>query len=281
MMGNIAKCLAFFVLTTGISISGFEPGAAQEIGSNSDRRNPTVGASGRISQIVLPGSELEGIPIDPDSPLVVRVLKSFPHGDSFRYDIQFLGMEPGEYDLADWLQRKDGSDRGELPVISVQVESLLPPGQIEPNPLAEGLLPRLGGYSFVAIVAVLFWFAILFCLIFLGRRKPPLVEAEQSPTTFAQLLRPRLEAAVRNEIRPEQYAELERMLFAFWRKRLDLESQPADSAMMEIKNDQTAGPLMRQLESWMHDPKSGRDVELANLLKPYENIPVEAIESPS
>lgn len=252
--------------------------SAEPEDKSNDRRDPTVGAAGWVSEIILPGSELQGKPLNPDAPIVVRIQKSFAHGDSFRYDIQFHGLEPGEYDLAKWLERKDGSDAAGLPEIPVKVRSLLPPGQVEPNPLEQGLLPRLGGYRVVAAVVTIAWLAVLLGLIFSGRKKKQVIAEEIRPKTLAQLLRPRLAAAARNEIQPQQYAELERMLFAFWRKRLGLKSESADSAMAKIKRDETAGPLMKQLESWMHDPDANRDADLAELLKPYENISAEEVE---
>ena len=86
-----------------------------------DNRDPTVGAAGFIEQIILPGSELAGKPIDDRSPIVARVVNVFPHGDSFRYDIQFHGLEPGKYNLSDWLVRKDGSGTEGLPEIAVEI----------------------------------------------------------------------------------------------------------------------------------------------------------------
>lgn len=269
---NIAVTIQMSCLLAAVTVAFQEPGA-------SDRRNPTVGAAGWISQIILPGSELEGVPIDSDSPMVVRIIRSFPHGDSFRYEIQFHGLEPGEYDLAKWLRRKDGSAADDLPEIPVEIRSLLPPGQIEPNPLGQGILPRLGGYRVVSALVVLIWLAVLLTLIFAGRKKAAKAEAISKPQTLAELLRLRLAAAARNEIQPHQYAELERMLFAFWRKKLSLESESADAALRSIKSDKTAGPLMQQLETWMHDPHADRDVDLAHLLQPYESIPVEEVEA--
>ena len=252
--------------------------AGQDVEGKKERRDPTVGAAGWISQIILPGTELEGVPIDPNSPMVVRVIDSFPHGDSFRYDIQFHGLEPGKYDLSKWLRRKDGTSLGDLPEIDVEIRSLLPPGQIEPNPLDQGILPRLGGYRAVAILISILWFAILLGLIFAGRKKAEIAAVASKPVSLADLLKPRLTAASRNELNPGQYAELERMLFAYWRKKLSLTEGGADEAMEAIKRNETAGPLMLQLESWMHNPQARRDVDLAELLRPYETIPVEEVE---
>ena len=235
--------------------------------------DPTVGAAGRIKQIILPGPELVAKPIVSSSPMVVRIVDVFPHGDRFRYDIVFHGLEPGHYNLANWLIRKDGSITEDLPEIIVEIKSLLPPGQIEPNALETGWLPRLGGYRNVMIAVISLWAIILLALIFGGRKKTgPHVETVKI-MTLADLLETRLQAASENRMSKEQYAELERMLFAFWRDRLALESEDVATALNRIHNDTQAGPLMKQLEQWMHSPTREQDIDLATLLIPYRNLP--------
>ena len=242
-----------------------------------ERREPTVGAAGFIEQIILPGSELAGIPIEKKTAVVVRVVEAFRHGDSFRYDIEFRGLEPGKYDLGDFLVRKDGTETGRLPEIPVEIKSLLEPGQVEPNPLQKGWLPRLGGYTLVAALATILWIAGLLALIFAGRKKQVVAAAEKPPETLADLLRPRLQDAADNKLNASQYAELERMLFAYWRKRLHCESETPESALTKIHGDSDAGPLMKQLEDWMHRPDRDPTVDLSQLLEPYKKLPVESL----
>ena len=238
-----------------------------------ENRNPTVGAAGNLDQLILPGTELTGKPLQEGDPIVVRVLQSFPHGDSYRYDIRFYGMEPGKFDVSKWLVRKDGSSTNDLPEIVVEVQSLLPPGQIEPNELSYGWLPKLGGYRRVVIVAAVLWCLVLALLVFAGRQKAVATKKPEHKLTLADLLEERLEAVINNRMEPAQYAELERMLFAFWQKQLGLENETTDKAMALIKKNEEAGPLMNQLELWLHSPQSSRDVELGNLLKPFRHLP--------
>lgn len=247
----------------------------QHFVSAQENRAPTVGAAGSIEQIILPGSELSGKPLREGDPIVVRVLQSFPHGDSFRYDIRFYGMEPGKYNLCEWLVRKDGSSTADLPQVDVEVQSLLPPGQIEPNELESGWLPRLGGYRRVMIAAAVLWCLVLAFLVFSGRKKSEQTEEPELQLTLADLLESRLEAAIENRMDPAQYAELERMLFAFWQKRLALENESTDRAMALIKQNEDAGPLMKQLEVWLHSPQSSHDVDLGSLLKPFRHLPAD------
>ncbi len=244
-----------------------------------DKRDPSVGMPGHIDQIILPGTELAARPLDDDRiPVVVRIVNVFPHGDSFRYDIRFHGLEPGKFNLAEFLVRKDGASTADLPEIPVEILSLLPPGQIEPNNLRTGLVSWLGGYDVLVAVAVTLWTIVLGCLIFLGRKKKSAAVSADETMSLAELLQNRLQAAVENRMDPKQYAELERMLFAFWRARLDLESLPPDQAVKEIHANPDAGPLMKQLEQWMHSPNRNDDVDLAKLLEPFRNLPAAELE---
>ncbi len=240
-----------------------------------DQRSPSVGAPGRIDQIVLPGTELIAKPLAEGSPIVIRIVEVFPHGDSFRYDLLFHGMEPGKYNLADWLARKDGTSAEGLPEIPVEIRTLLPPGQIEPNPLEKGWLPRLGGYRVVMFGLVVLWSLIFLGLIFAGRKKKAEEIATAKQLTLADLLQTRIESALSNKMPKTEYAELERMLTAFWRKRLSLESETPHAALVKIKEHDEAGPLMKQLETWMHSPRPSEDVDLPKLLAPFRAMPID------
>ena len=268
-MKIVAKENSFWIVCLIFSLCMTESTLAEE------ERSPTVGTAGFVEQIVLPGTELAGNPLEQGDPIVVRVLRSFPHGDSFRYDIRFHGMEPGKFDLAQWLRRKDGTSADDLPEISVEIMSLLPPGQIEPNELETGWIPSLGGYRNVAFAVGVLWVLVLLGLIFLGRKKKRVADTTAEPVSLADLLQSRIEKAMENQMEPGQYAELERMLFAFWQKRLGLLELPTLDAMVRIKADSDAGPLMRQLEQWMHSPTPRSDIDLPSLLKPFRDLPAD------
>ena len=124
---------------------------------------PAVGVSATLSDLILPGSELEVRPGDSLTALVVRIVAARPHGELWRYDIEYWGREPGEYDLRDYLRRRDGtpSDEGAdaLPPVPVRVTSVLPAGRVLPNDPAAGRVPRFGGYSKLMIGQQSYWIA--------------------------------------------------------------------------------------------------------------------------
>ena len=241
---------------------------------NNESGSPSVGVPGLIEQIVLPGSLLTHEKVNPsEADLVVRVIRSFPHGDSFRYDISYYGMESGEYDLSHYLIREDGSTTDDLPAIPVNVKSIIKSGQIKPNDLDIGMFGRVGGYFRMVVLGAFIWVAVLLAMIFLAReKKEAAVEQISKKLSLADRLRPSIEAAISGNLPGEKHAELERMLFAFWQKRLKLTETEPSAAINQIRNNEESGPLIKQVEQWLHSPAQDSNVDIAELLKPYQNI---------
>ena len=129
----------------------------------------------------------------------------------------------------------------------------------------------------MVIGVCILWVTVLLVLIFGGRQSPVSKPPETQPESLADLLKSRLDAVQNKEMPETQYAELERMLFAFWRRRLGLESTDAAEALRAIHQDPTAGPLMKQLEEWIHNPNGDKQVDLAALLNPLRSIPASEI----
>lgn len=268
-LGLIAVCLA---AAAGLACGDEKPSTPPP------RSTSTVGMPARIEQLVLPGPELEAKPIeDRRAPMVVRVVESYPHGSSFRYDIVYYGLEPGRYDLKDYLRRKDGSPMTDVPSIAVTVQPVLPPGQVEPHQLILGPAPMLGGYRLLLVAGGLLWFAVLVGLALAGRRRRrTAAEGVVRRATLADRLRPLVEAAMAGRLDPGRRAELERLLIGYWQRRLGLEEQPPARVMAVLREHPDAGALFRKLEDWLHRPAgSAGPVDVAALLAPYRDIPAD------
>jgi len=242
-----------------------------------EQEAPSVGVAARLEQLVLPGSELEAKPLERKSPIVVRVLRVYPHGTEFRYDLEYYGLEAGEYDLKDYLQRKDGSDAGALPSIPVAIRSLLPKGQIEPHALVQSRSPWIGGYQLVLIALGVGWLIGLFAILLIGRQKTAAAAgAAHGPVTLSDRLRPMVESAIAGRLSIEKQAELERLLLAFWRQRLGLEKIKPAQALVVLRGHEEAGLLLRQLEKWLHAPRNSTNTDIEatikTLLEPYTHV---------
>jgi len=246
-----------------------QDGAAEPLAS------PTTGMDGEVLNLVLPGSQLEPKALeDTNSPIVLRVVQVFPHVDDWRYDLSFYGTVPGSYDLRDHLQRKDGSGMDAVPPIPVEVLAIRPPGELVRPGLELQKPPRLGGYKLALITAGVFWVGVLALLVFGFRKKTEMQLAQRvKPVTLADVLRPLVKKAQAGELSQSGQAELERTLLGIWRKRLGMEDEDPALAIIKLRDDPEAGALLRELEKWLHKPGSADEVDVAELLKPYEKLP--------
>lgn len=244
-------------------------------------RETSVGMTGRIEQLVLPGTELEAIPDEERKlPIVLRIVRTYPHGTAFRYDLEYYGLEPGDYDLKNYLRRKDDSPTSDLPSLPVRITPLLPPGQITPHDLESQPAPSLGGYRKLRIAAGAIWIIGLIAIIYFGfvRRRRTVAVVEQRPVTLADRLRPLIDGAIAGRLSQAELASLERSLLAFWRKRLKLEDTEPALAIERLRQHPESGPLLHQLELWLHRPGTSEKVDPVELLKPYQQWPANSLE---
>lgn len=242
----------------------------------------TVGVAGRIEGLVLPGSELQvAANEDRKLPVMLRIVETYVHGDAFRYDLEFIGLESGNFDLKNYLARKDGTGIEALPGIPIKIDSVLPAGHIIPHDL-ESQLPAITRYQIWVILASIVWVLGLLGLI-LWRRHSAIAAVEAAkPKTFAEMLAPKLAAASSGELSTAQLAELERFVVEFWRRRLKLDKVPVNQAIFQLRKHLEAGPLLLQLENWIHSPAKKEAYEgnrLAELLEPYQKFPAEMEEA--
>lgn len=231
----------------------------------------SVGMPLVLREVVLPGPQLEAVPwTDRRQKLVVRVLDVYPHGDAFRYDLECVGYEPGTYDLREHLRRPGEAGPPDLRPMAVRIVALLPPGQIEPHPLASQTTPRLGGYRWLLAALGVAWVVGLLAILRGRRRREALGAASAAVApTLAERLRPLVERAQRGELTPAGQAEIERLLLADWRQRLRLDEEHPAAAIVALRAHPEAGALLRRLEAWLHDPQAPREIDLPALLAPF------------
>lgn len=237
-------------------------------------RQSMVGMPARIDQLVISGPELEARPIaDRKSPLVVRVVATYKHGESFRYDLEYYGLEPGRFDLRDYLRPKDGAGAASAPSLPVEIVSTLPPGQSVPADLSVRPMPRLGGYRALLAAVGAVWLIGLIALLYGRRRRRAAIIAAAAPISLVDQLRPLVASAIQGNLSGAQQAELERLLLGYWRRRLGLEDSEPAAAIAHLRRHERAGELLRQVEAWLHQPGGAQRVDIAAVLEPYRELP--------
>ncbi|MFT5289849.1 MAG: hypothetical protein ACI8QS_002057 [Planctomycetota bacterium] len=238
-----------------------------------------VGEPSWMRELVLPGTELVAAPGDFRSPIVIRIDSVSPHGTDLRYDLSWYGLDPGTFNLVDYLGRVDGSTTKDLPEMSVEVLSILPAGLVKPNALEVVDIPLTASYRPVLWIGGILWGGVLLWIL----RRDSNLKLEQQvdapPRTLAEALRPLVQSALEGRLTGRERADLELTLIAHWRRKLEWEGLPAADALARLRAHPEAGALLLQLEDWLHRPSSPTDVDLEALLEPYRGESSDGVPS--
>jgi hypothetical protein len=253
------RLLLGLLLATGTLRAADEPVPTQRIGQ------PLV-----IADTYIPGGEVKAKPRrDRKPPLVVRILEIRPAKDGSRYNFEVQGLDPGRYNLAEFLEVPEGTAIQEIPL---EITAELAPGLVKPHATENGELPKLGGYRTTMIVLVSIWAAGFAGILLWRKKRTGAAEGSlASGPTLAERLRPLVGAASKGELSTEERAKLERLVIGHWReKRGDIAALPPAEAMVKLRNDPDASPLVLALERWLHAPSSNTTTsEIEALLSPY------------
>jgi hypothetical protein len=223
--------------------------------------------------VELPGTLLATKPPAREDKLVVRIADTRPHGTLIHYDLRYIGLVPGDYDLRPLFTRVDGTTTDDLRPLKVTIAPLLPPdhqGQL--NLRTPGPLAFLGGYKAVMIAVAVLWVLVAIPLFRQRRVVAAAAETKPAPPTIADRLRPLVERAAAGQLLPDGQAELERLLLSHWQQRLGFTALAPAEAMRQLRQHPEAGALLRALEDWLHRPPGTARVEIDSILAPYTKL---------
>ncbi len=251
------------------------------LGAAATNTPPTraIGIEGRVA-LVLPRADYRPRPLDDRTELILRIEAITPAvSGQHRYDFYYMGLEPGSYALADYLSRPDGSRPDELSNAVVHVRAVLPEDhdgrltRYTPEPF-----PFIGGYRVFLGMLGLLWAGGLAAFALSYRKKPAAVAPPgvAPEPTFAERLRPLVEAAARGGLSVDGQAQLERLLMGFWREELNLPELRMAESVERLKAHAQAGALLRALERWLHQRAGAPADEVQALLEPYRRAPAAA-----
>ena len=264
---RFVSCLVA-LLTIDAAVRAAEPPAARVIGIEGD------------VEITLDRGDYQPKPLDDRTPLILRVEAVKPATDGkFHYDFHYIGFEPGSYKLADYLIHPDGTPATEIGEVPVVVRSILPPdhdGAL--NRYVRQPFPWFGGYRMMLAALAALWVLGLLAFTWFGRRKKTVIveEVPPPPPTYAERMRPFVEAAAAGNLTISGQAELERLMTGYWREKLALHEQRMSDTLATLKRHSEAGALLRALERWLHRPGGVSPEEVNSLLVPYRQLPTPA-----
>ncbi len=231
---------------------------------------------------------LQATPVDDDASLVLRIADVVKDGETYLYELRYIGRRAGKYDLRDHLVRIDGRPAEIESAMPVTVLSVLPEehaGELEQ--IAAPELGRPWPYRTLLVVLAIVWSIPLLVWIVRrvgsGRDRAKIVPAAEP--TLADQMRPLVESAVHGELSVTGKSQLERMLMTYWREELNIRGGTMSEALAQMRQHEEAGQLLGQLETWFHrPPRFASQVDVAEILRPYHQhapIDVEPLTSRS
>ena len=234
-------------------------------------RPQSIGIEGR-AVISLPAGDYQVKPLDDRTELILRIEQIERGPAQNRYHLHFIGLEPGAYSLADYLIRPDGSRPDEIGETCLQVRAMLPEehdGRL--NSFVARPFPFIGGYRAALAGVTVLWIAGLAGFALVGRKRIVRAETASVPQpTFADRLRPLVEAATRGQLSVDEQAALERLLMGYWRDKLRLDEARMADMIQQLKAHAEAGAILRAVERWLHKPGAALGAsEINALLEPY------------
>ena len=219
-------------------------------------------------------------PLDDRTPLILRIDRVQAAGEGkFAYSFHYIGFEPGPYQLADYLMTPDGGEITGEQAVELLVRSILPEDhQGALNAHFARPFPGFGGYRAALAGAAALWLAGGAAFVWHGRRRkaPPASAPEPAPPSYAERLRPLVDAAAHGALDANGQAELERLLTGFWREKTGQNTLRMATALAALKRHPEAGELLQALEHWLHRPGGGPPQEIERLLQPYAAPPAPA-----
>jgi hypothetical protein len=234
---------------------------------------PTVGIEAGISAR-FPRDDLAAVGAKEHAELLLRIVSVKPAGADYLYDLRYIGLLPGNYNLVDYLVLPEGMQTNSLPAVMVKVNPLLPPGhqgELVSQQLRSHTLP--GGYTLFFAGVWVVWALLLIPLILAFREKKQVsASVEVYQPTLADILRPLLERALEGKLDVSGKEHLERLMVGYWQKELNLDEANAYQILLKIKQHPEGRELIENLERWLHQPPERAKIDMESILRPYMTL---------
>jgi hypothetical protein len=212
----------------------------------------TIGVEGQRT-IEIAGPPLIAAPFTPGDALSVRIANVEQTKDGFLYDIRYMAFGPGKHDIGKSLVGPDGKSPSPRSEFAVSVPALIPEkysGELFAT--SNSKIDLHTNYTLLMTLAWALWALLLIPLIFYGRDWRSRAVAAKPEPSITERLRSLLKQAARSDLTPEQQADLEQLLLAFWSRRLNLSEQRLSETIHQLRQHPQAGPQWTSVEHWFH-----------------------------
>lgn len=243
--------------------------------ASSDETTRSIGTEGTY-YLRTANANMEVTPVDRSTPILLRIADLVQQDNAWIYELRYIGMYAGDYDLLDYLRNADGTNLDPSLSATVSIISVLPPEDTgELKTIAAPSLPSALPYRILLTLAALLWCVpLVWWLKSFWTNAPDAESVTQPPTlSLADQLRPLVDKVLSGAGSSREKARLERLLVHFWRERLEFGALTPQQALTRLRADDEAGGLLRQVDQWLHEPPGRTHTDVEALLKPYRMEP--------
>lgn len=196
----------------------------------------------------------------PLSPVTVRVVSQPEGGDQ---KIEFIGTVAGQFDLRDFVERRDGGPIDDLVPIPITIVSTLPPGHGSDLYGGEqSWLTWRAHYRELLWIVGLAWVSAPVIVIgrrLTRRRAQEIAPAPPPAPTLEDELLAAIDAAGESP-NPEQHGRLELLILRYLSARLGRPMVPevdAAATLRTLRESPDSRPLVEAVERWLHARAQG------------------------
>ena len=229
-----------------------------------------IGNVGMVKRfkVTLPGELLVAVKVDEKAPAMVRIISWNKGSEGYSYDLEFIGLEPGKYNLMDYLRKASTLEAVDLPEYSLEVDTVLSEdfkGELlDFQNSVETLTPW---YKRLNTVLIILWGILLPVIILVGRKKKKIEEVEiVKEKTLSEKIYELLDS-LEDKSSKELWQKVEGLILKHWRYRKGLEGLPAHEAIIKLKADGEAGPFIVKLEQGLHSKNLKNEQQVAALIR--------------
>lgn len=248
---RLFRLTAWMVATGLCLITAFQSvGWEQSVVSNTVER----GISG-VLEFTYSGKPLHVKPQrQVDSPLSVR-LQPTTNGVA-QYRARFIGVREGRFDLRDYLEHTDGTTASDLPLMPVQIVSMLPNDRRSDLFDATVYRPRFtSGYRIALIIGGIIWLVIP-GIVWAIRRWRTIPDAPARPVTpeptTAEHLQILFGVARERPLTTGEKGRLELLMYQLWRERGALLQENMADSIGKLRTIPEVSELISSIEGWLH-----------------------------
>jgi len=230
-----------------------------------DKNN--VGLVKRVKK-TFPGERLIAAKVDDKSDAMVRIISTKKSANGFTYDLEFIGLEPGKYNLIKYLRTASKNEPVNLPEHMIDIETSLPKefsGELlDFQKSASTLTPWYKKLNYLLFVV---WLLLLPIIILYGRKRKKVVEevVVKEKTINEKIIE--LLSSLEGKSSKELWQKIEGLIFQHWCKKKSLQDLPMHEAISKLKADSEAGPFILKLEEGLHSKEFRDEKDVASLIK--------------